>query len=260
MATYVALDLETTGLEPASDAIIEVGAVKFGPAGVEDTFTSLVNPQRAVPYRIQMLTGIAAEELAQAPRWETVAPRLQEFLADHPIVGQNVVSFDLRFLTAAGIRHSPTVYDTLELAILLLPLLGERSLSALARHFAIPLPNHHRALPDAQTSREVFLALRACAASLPPTVLAEAARLASASRWPGRTFFAEILAESAPGGPAPEIASRPRAPQPLVPHARRQPIEPSEVDALLRSLRARPDVLPGFEERPEQQAMAQAVA
>ena len=170
---------------------------------MEDTFASVVNPRRVLPYRIQMLTGIAPEELAEAPPWEAVAPRVQEFLADHPIVGQNVVGFDLRFLAAAGIRHSPTVHDTHELAVLLLPLLGEYSLAALARHFAIPMPNHHRALPDAQASRELFLALRACAASLPPAVLAEAARLASASRWPGRTFFTEILDEApAAGEPA----------------------------------------------------------
>ncbi len=260
MATYVALDLETTGLDPTSDAIIEVGAVRFGPAGVEDTFVSLVNPRRAVPYRIQMLTGIAPEELAQAPPLETVAPRLQEFLVDYPVVGQNVLAFDLRFLDAADIRHGPIVYDTYELALLLLPLLRGHSLSALARHFAIPLPNHHRALPDAETSREVFLALRTWAASLPPAVLTEAARLASATHWPGRTFLAEVLEQSERGGPAPVSAASAPAPQPLVPNARRQPVEPSEVADLLRSLGARPDVLPDFEERPEQQAMARAVA
>jgi predicted DnaQ family exonuclease/DinG family helicase len=260
VATYVALDLETTGLDPSGDVITEVGAVRFGPDGVEDTFTSLVNPQRPVPYRIQMLTGIASEELAEAPPWEAVAPRFQEFLADYPVVGQNVAAFDLRFLDAAGIRHSATIYDTHELAVLLLPLLGEYNLAALARHFAIPMPSHHRALPDAQASRELFLALRACASSLPPAVLAEAARLAGASRWPGRTFFAELLDEAAPPGLAPVTAQRLPAPQPLVPHARRQPVDPSEVAALLSALRTRPDVLPGFEERPEQQAMARAVA
>ena len=259
MSTYVALDLETTGLDPGGDAIIEVGAVRFGPDGVQETFSSLVNPPRAVPYRVQMLTGIAPEELAEAPPWETVAPRLQEFVGDHPIVGQNVVNFDLRFLAAAGIRHSPTVYDTLELAVLLLPLVRERSLAALARHFAIPLPNHHRALPDAETSREVFLALRTCAASLPSNVLAEASRLAGATRWSGRAFFAEILDEPALADLAAVIAPRPAAPQPLVPHAGRRRVEPAEVAALLRSLQQRPDVLPEFEERPEQQAMAQAV-
>jgi predicted DnaQ family exonuclease/DinG family helicase len=259
VATYVALDLETTGLDPASDAIIEVGVVRFGLAGVEETFASLVNPGRPVPYRIQMLTGIAPEELAEAPPWETVAVRLEEFLADHPIVGQNVVGFDLRFLDEAGIRHSPTILDTHELAVLLLPLLGGYSLAALARHFAIPLPNHHRALADAEASRELFLTLRSCAASLPLAVLAEAARLAGASHWPGRTFFTEILNEVPAASQAPAVAPRPPAPQPLVPSAHPQPIDSAEVVELLSALRTRPDVLPEFEERPEQRAMALAV-
>jgi predicted DnaQ family exonuclease/DinG family helicase len=256
-STYVALDLETTGLEPSSDAIIEVGAVKFDPKGVvQETFSTLVNPGRPVPYRIQMLTGIAPEEVAEAPRMGAVAPRLQQFIADHPIVGQHVLGFDLRFLAAAGLSHSSVVYDTHSLAVLLVPMLGEYSLSALTRHFDIPMPQHHRALADAQAAREVFLALRAHAASLPPPILAEAARLAAASRWPWRSFFAEVLNETKP---APAKMRRP-ALEPLSPDERRRPVEPSEVLALLQSLRERPDILPQFEERPEQGAMAQAMA
>jgi predicted DnaQ family exonuclease/DinG family helicase len=256
-STYVALDLETTGLEPSTDAIIEVGVVKFDPKGtVQDTFSTLVNPRRPVPYRIQMLTGIAPEEVAEAPPIEAVAPGLQQFITGHPIVGQNVLGFDLRFLAAAGLSHGPVVYDTHELAVLLLPVLGEYSLSALTHHFDIAMPSHHRALADAQAAREVFLALRAHAASLPPPVLAEAARLAAASRWPWRPFFAEVLNEAAA---APAKTQR-RPLEPLALCARRRPVEPSEVLGLLQSLRERPDILPQFEERPEQGAMVQAVA
>ncbi len=256
-STYVALDLETTGLEPSSDAIIEVGAVKFDQKGVvRETFSTLVNPGRPVPYRIQMLTGIAPEEVAEAPPMDAVGPRLQQFIADHPVVGQNVLGFDLRFLAAAGISTSSVVYDTHDLAVLLVPMLDEYSLSALTRHFDIPMPRHHRAPADAQAAGEVFLALRAHAASLPPPILAEAARLATASRWPWRSFFAEVLNEAKP---APARMRRP-ALEPLSPDERRRPVEPSEVLTLLQSLRKRPDILPQFEERPEQGAMAQALA
>jgi len=256
-SAYVALDLETTGLEPSSDAIIEVAAVKFDLDGiVQETFSTLVNPGRPIPYRIQMLTGIAAEEVAEAPPMDAVAPRLQQFIADHPIVGQNVLGFDLRFLAVAGLSHSPVVYDTHDLAVLLLPLLGQYSLSALAHHFDIPMPRHHRALADAQAAHEVFLALRAHAASLPTPILAEAARLAAAGRWPWRSFFADVLAKATP---TPARTQR-RALEPLQPYERCRPVEPSEVLALLQSLRERPDILPQFEERPEQRAMTQAVA
>jgi len=256
-STYVALDLETTGLDPQTDAIIEVGAVKFDSKGVvQETFSTLVNPGRPIPHRIQMLTGIAPEEVADAPSMDAVAPRLQQFIAAHPIVGQNVLGFDLRFLAAVGLSHGAVVYDTHELAVLLLPLRKEYSLSALSRHFSIPLVSHHRALADAETAREVFLALRAHAAGLPRPILAEAAQLAAAGRWPWRFFFAEVLNEAAPAPPRPR---RP-APEPIPPCERREPVEPSEVLALLQSLGKRQDILPQFEERPEQAAMAQAVA
>ena len=268
--TYVALDLETTGLDPQADAIIEIGAVKFDLDGVRDTFSSLVNPDRPIPYRIQMLTGIAAEDLAQAPTIEAVVPELRAFLADHPIVGQNVLGFDLRFLAAAGLGPfdfaqgwpSPAVYDTRDLSILLLPLLREYSLAALARHLKISMPRHHRALADAQTAREVFLALRARAATLPPPVLAEAARLAAATRWPWRSFFAEVL-DSNPQPRTSNLQPPSSRSTPLVPNQRRPDgvgVEPAEVLALLQSLAKRPDILPEFEARPEQAAMAAAVA
>ncbi len=240
-----------------------MGAVRFDSEGVvQDTFSTLVNPGRPVPYRIQMLTGIAPEEVAEAPTLEAVAPRVEEFIADLPLVGHNIIGFDLRFLDAAGIAHGPLAYDTLELAAILLPLANERSLAALARHFQIDTPSPHRALADAEATREVFLTLRRRAAALPPAVLAEAARLAGASRWLGRTFFSEVTQEAglSSGALATGAAvKKPKAPKPLVPRQRQRPLEATEVLGLLRSFKERPDVLPGFEERSEQEAMAQAV-
>lgn len=240
-----------------------MGAVRFDSQGVvQETFSTLVNPGRPIPYRIQMLTGIGPEEVAEAPTLEAVAPGVQEFIADLPLVGHNIIGFDLRFLDAAGIAHGALAHDTLELAAILLPLARERSLAALSRHFQIDTPSPHRALADAQATREIFLALRQRAAALPPAVLAEAVRLASASRWAGRTFFAEVTKEVGP--PSDALAAgapvrAPRPPKPLVPRQQSQPLEAAEVLGLLRSMKERPDVLPGFEERPEQEAMAQAV-
>ena len=209
-----------------------------------------------------MLTGIAPEEVADAPTLDAVVPRVQEFVADLPLVGHNIIRFDLRFLDTADIAHGSLAYDTLELASLLLPLASERSLAALTRHFQIATPSPHRALADAQATRELFLALRQRAAELPPALLAEADRLAAASRWAGRTFFSEVLKEAAPSTDALAAGApfrAPRPPKPLVPRQRRQTVETREVLGLLRSLKERPDVLAGFEERPEQEAMAQAV-
>src|SRR3990172_13118127 len=72
-ATYVAFDLETTGLDPQSDAIIEIGAVKFTREGVLARFDTLVNPHRPIPERVQQLTGIRHEDVRRAPPPAVVA-------------------------------------------------------------------------------------------------------------------------------------------------------------------------------------------
>ena len=100
--TYVALDLETTGLDPDQETIIEVGAVRFGEASAEETFHAVVNPRRPLPYRIQLLTGITPQDLEGAPFFAEVASELESFIGSHPVVGHNV-AFDLGFLARQGI-------------------------------------------------------------------------------------------------------------------------------------------------------------
>ena len=86
--TYVALDLETTGLDPQRDAIMEIGAVRFRTtyndgtieANVLDTWSSLVNPGRPIPIQIQQLTGITQEEVNRARRFSQVMNPLQRFV------------------------------------------------------------------------------------------------------------------------------------------------------------------------------------
>jgi ATP-dependent DNA helicase DinG len=102
---YVALDLETTGLDPARDAILEVGAIRFRTfvgsntvqAEVLDTWHSPINPGRPIPIQIQQLTGISQEEVDGAPHFARVASDLRRFVGHYPIVG-HTVSFDLDFL------------------------------------------------------------------------------------------------------------------------------------------------------------------
>ena len=103
--TYVAIDLETTGLDPDRDAIIEVGAVRFGLDGACETFRTFVDPKRAIPYRIQRLTGITDGDVVGAPLFAEIAADLEAFVGADPVVGQNV-SFDPGFLQQALVRPS----------------------------------------------------------------------------------------------------------------------------------------------------------
>jgi ATP-dependent DNA helicase DinG len=70
--TYVALDLEFTGLDPQRDEIIEIGMVRFRGDEVLETFSSLVNPGRPIPYKIQLLSGISPDEVRAAPSLQSL--------------------------------------------------------------------------------------------------------------------------------------------------------------------------------------------
>ena len=114
---YVAVDLETTGLAAESDAILEIGAVKFRlPTKADEKpiisrWSTLVNPGRPIPYNISRLTGITQEELDQAPPLDKVLQEFRQFVGNYPVVG-HYVAFELSFLqrqdTLVGQAHLDT--------------------------------------------------------------------------------------------------------------------------------------------------------
>jgi DNA polymerase-3 subunit epsilon/ATP-dependent DNA helicase DinG len=97
MDTIVALDIETTGLDPAKDAIIDIGAVRFNDRRVEDKWSTLINPGRRIPPFITQLTGITDQMILNAPSLQEMQSDLANFVGDYPIVGHNI-KFDLSFL------------------------------------------------------------------------------------------------------------------------------------------------------------------
>ena len=131
-AARVAIDLETTGLHPDQDAIIEIGALKFVGENVQDTFESFVSPGVSIPYRVQRLTGIAAAQLKNAPTLGELLPRLHAFIGDLPLVGHSV-PFDAAFLRRAGLARRNPLVDTFELASALLPGLPSYTLGAVGQ-------------------------------------------------------------------------------------------------------------------------------
>ena len=105
--TFCVLDLETTGGDRTDDLITEIGVVKVRGGEFLGTFQTLVNPGRAIPPLITVLTGLTDALVAPAPRIEAVLPSLLEFLGDSVIVGHNV-GFDLAFLRRAFERAGRT--------------------------------------------------------------------------------------------------------------------------------------------------------
>lgn len=157
-ATYVVLDLETTGSSAKEGGITEVGAVKIEEGEISDTFSTLINPGMPIQTYVAKLTGITDKMVADAPPFEDVLPSLEKFMEGAVLVGHNV-SFDLSFLAAGGKNSENPALDTLRLARILVPGLRRYKLSALARHFGAHDHPNHRALSDAAATAHIFLEL-----------------------------------------------------------------------------------------------------
>ncbi len=174
--TFCVLDLETTGVGPDREEITEIGAVRYEQGVETGRFQTLVNPGRAIPPQITVVTGITQAMVIDAPRIGEALPSFLEFLGDAVIVGHNV-SFDISFLNAAAIRQgygrlaNPST-DTMRLARRLVPKeTRSLKLSALAAHFRSPTTPNHRALDDALATAHVFWSLLERAGSIGVTHL-----------------------------------------------------------------------------------------
>ncbi len=154
---FVAVDIETTGLNWDRDQIIELGAVKVENGAVTARFQTLVHSERKVPPFIQGLTGITQAEIDEAPSLENCAADLQQFVGELPLIFHNA-QFDLRFLKAAMEIANPC-WDTLTLARALLPDNKSHSLKNLCLAYGIDPGQAHRADDDAHSTALLFLKL-----------------------------------------------------------------------------------------------------
>lgn len=267
--TMVALDLETTGLDPERDAIIEIGAVKFRGRQVLATFSTLVNPYRPIPSFVQRLTGITAEDVARAPPFTVAAGELESFVGDAPVVGHNV-RFDLSFLSRSGVRLSGPPFDTQDLASIL-KAKGEYSLAALIKEMGIVNPKAHRAATDAGAAHMLLIALAERSLELELSELEELHRLATQASWPLRHLFRGLVVERRHGAPfttqvpagAGFGAFGRRIAPPSRPPRRNAVATPASADDLAGLLRPggpASEALPGYERRTEQEQMLRAVA
>lgn len=156
--TFVCIDLETTGLKPKTDKIIEIGAIRVDKGIVTGEWESLVNPERVLEERIVELTGIRDGQLADAKTISEVLPEFLAFIGEHPLLGHSV-HFDFAFLkrAAAGekLAFERQGIDTLKIARKYLKELESRSLGALCTYYGIP-HKAHRALDDARATVSLY--------------------------------------------------------------------------------------------------------
>lgn len=155
---YVGFDLETTGLNPKYDKIIEIGAVRVKNGEPVDTFSTFVNPARSLPTRIVELTGIRDENVADAPYIDEILDSFLQFVGEDVLLGHNIL-FDYSFIKKAAVNQKKVFekqgIDTLRIAKRFLSGLESRQLGYLCDYYQIEL-DAHRALNDAVAAHRIY--------------------------------------------------------------------------------------------------------
>lgn len=162
---YVVLDLETTGLSPEFDSIIEIGAIKVEDSIITDTFQQLINPGFMISDFIQNLTGITNEMLVSQPSMSEVLPDIENFVENNIIVGHNV-NFDINFLydNFEYYMNKPFTngfIDTMRISRKVLPGLDHYRLTDIVYELGIEGSNFHRALSDCEYTYKCYETMKA---------------------------------------------------------------------------------------------------
>lgn len=261
---FVALDVETTGLDPNIDRIIEIGAVRFVNGEADETFQSLLRVDGPLDPFITELTGITDDDLQMAPDFKDVAADFRDFLGEDVLAGHNL-DFDLSFLRVAGQElrvaglatafqfEAARAVDTGMLARIFWPELPSFSLASLTRNFRVTMTQAHRGPSDALATGELLCGM---IAELPDRLWSELASaldgLIGTTSHRSRFLFAR-LAEVCAGRVKPQQLPVPEAESETDWHA-------SPLRDLLDTVGPLAAVLPSFKRRGAQVTMAEAVA
>jgi DNA polymerase III epsilon subunit family exonuclease len=166
--SFVAIDVETTGLRPRQHRVIEIGLARYVNGRCTERYSSLINPERRVPDYIRKLTGLTDSDLISAPRFSQVAGEIVAFMGDLPLLGHNV-GFDIGFLNAELERAKLPIVanasiDTVPMAMRVLGRRIRPSLDRVASAVGLTPRTYHRALGDAELTAAVALRLLGMAA------------------------------------------------------------------------------------------------
>ncbi len=161
---YTVIDLETTGLDPSWNEIIEIGALRVRNYEIVDTYSQLIKPKNPIDNFIADLTGITNEMVANAPEIKIVLPVFLKFVDDDIVVGHNV-NFDINFLYDDCEKHlghgfTNDFVDTIRLSRRLFPEEKHHRLKDLKKRYNLSGNNNHRALDDAILTNQCLDYLR----------------------------------------------------------------------------------------------------
>lgn len=170
MKSYNVLDLETTGLSPYSDCIVEVGVLIVRNGAVAKQYQQLIHPSKPIPSEITAINHITNEMVANQPEVGEVMQTVYDMLRGYPIIGHNI-GFDMSFLMATGVdftlRGKRKGFDTLTFAREKYPYMHHK-LGDMADYFNIKADNAHTALGDCWTTYLLFEAYQRVYGDLSP--------------------------------------------------------------------------------------------
>jgi DNA polymerase-3 subunit alpha (Gram-positive type) len=160
---FVVFDIETTGLNPKNDNIIEIGAVKISNRKVVDSFSTFIHIDKKLPGKIIELTSITDDMLQGQPEIDEALPAFLNFAKGSVLVAHNA-KFDLGFIKEKAKalsfeNYNPPVLDTLELSKALIKDVKNYRLNILTKKLGISLINHHRAVDDANATGQLLIIL-----------------------------------------------------------------------------------------------------
>lgn len=273
----VAVDLETTGLDPMKDAIIEVGAVRIKNGEIIEEFSTMVNPNCQIPAQTTHITGIRQADVTGAPVIESVLPEISRFVGSAPVIAHNI-SLDMGFLSQRYqiLKSNPRI-DTYELASVLTPKAPRYNLNSLTSEVGIELSNAHRALDDARATALLYWKLWEKALKLPLQTLREISTAADGIKWDASEVFSAAVQEKLHFTPSQTIPEpndddplmEAFSPEPSYQHEETSNIEADSIQSapllddvtrIFSADGALSEGMPTFEYRTEQQQMAEAIA
>lgn len=155
---FVAIDIETTGLSPFANELIEVSAIKYEGNRKIDMFSTLIKPKTKIPYHITKITGITNDMVQNAPEVEDVMPKLLEFVGGADIVAHNA-DFDYKFIqnySNYGFSKNKVI-DTVPIGRKLYPELPNHKLGTIARRIGITEDGFHRAEFDCECCAKIYM-------------------------------------------------------------------------------------------------------
>lgn len=273
MPLIVSLDIETTGLDPNNESIIEIGMVKFSESRVVAEYSKLVNPRKPISNFITNLTGITNSMVMHMPYLVDLLSEVQDFVGDAIVLGQNI-GFDLSFFyKVRALRDNPSI-DTYELASVLLPSAPRYNLGALSKYLGVVQTTAHRALDDAHATMDVYNRLKLKLDELPINLVAEIVRQAEGLDWKGELPFRWALQKMMQAGIQPKkgkhesllevfdqrTSPRPVRVQPLEPKETIQPLDTQALAATLEPGGAFSKHITEFEHRSQQVQVLKAVS